>query len=139
MERMIDLLIEGASDDPSHEPLGLYQAAKAVGYQRKAARELAISRVFTEAYYAKKKAFDNNQPQPILCPSLEVVRLQMEHHRQMNKLLQELRDTQQKLDDTRREMVEPYKHCPKNPKPPKSEDGVGYAIRLDPQEAKTDA
>jgi hypothetical protein len=40
MERMINFLIEGAQDDPSHEPLGLCQAAKMADSARN--RELSI-------------------------------------------------------------------------------------------------
>jgi hypothetical protein len=139
MERMIDLLINGAPNDSNHEPVGLYQAAKEVGYQRKAARELAMSPVFVDAYNTKLKAASRKETLPVLCPSLELVREEMRHRKEMSAVLAELKETNQKLDDKRREMVEHYKHCPKSPKPPKFSDGAGYEIRLDPQEADSDA
>jgi hypothetical protein len=139
MERMIDLMIEGDPMEEPQEPLDLYSAAKAAGYLRKAARELAMSPVFAEAYNAKLKAASRKETLPVLCPSLELVREQMRHRQEMNAVLAELKEARQKLDDKRREMVEHYKHCPKNPKAPNFSDGAGYEIRLDPQDAKTDA
>ncbi len=139
MERMIDLMIEGDPTEEPQEPLDLYAAARAVGYQRKAARELANSPAFVEAYNTKLKAASRKEMLPVLCPSLELVREQMRHRQEMNAVLAELKETQQKLDDKRREMIEHYKHCPKNPKAPNFSDGAGYEIRLDPQDAKTDA
>ncbi len=121
------------------EPLDLYSAAKAAGYSRKAARELACTPVFAEVYNIKLKAASRKETLPVLCPSLELVREQMRQRHEMNAVLAELKETQQKLDDKRREMVEHYKHCPKNPMPPKLKERDGYAIRLDPQDAKTDA
>jgi hypothetical protein len=135
MERMIDLMIEGDRMEELQEPLDLYSAAKAVGYQRKAARELANSPAFVEAYNTKLKAASRKETMPVLCPSFELVREQTRHRQEMNALLAELKETQQKLDDKRREMVEHYKLCPKNPKPPKFSDGGGYEIRLGESDA----
>jgi hypothetical protein len=51
MLRMIALMIEGHPDDPSGTRYGLYDAAAAVGYRRRAARALAMAPVFTQAYW----------------------------------------------------------------------------------------
>lgn len=50
MLRMIALMTEGHPDDPSRTPYGLYDAAAAVGYHRRAARALAMAPIFVEAY-----------------------------------------------------------------------------------------
>jgi hypothetical protein len=50
MLRMIFLMCRGNERDPSRTPYDLYSAAAAVGYRRKAARELAMSPAFVEAY-----------------------------------------------------------------------------------------
>lgn len=70
MLRMIDLMVQGHPDDPSRTPYGLYDAAAAVGYQRRAARALIQSALFLDAYY---KALGAQNVQH-LCPTLEQVR-----------------------------------------------------------------
>jgi hypothetical protein len=70
MLRMIDLMVHGHPDDPSRTQYGLYDAAAAVGYYRRAARALAQSPVFVGAYNAAR-AGRNIQPS---CPTLEQVR-----------------------------------------------------------------
>jgi hypothetical protein len=52
MLRMIDLMANGHPDDPGRTRYGLYDAATAVGYYRRAAKALAQSPVFLNAYYA---------------------------------------------------------------------------------------
>ncbi len=70
MLRMIDLMVNGHSDDPGRTPYGLYDAAAAVGYHRRAARALAQSPLFVGAYEAAR-AGRNIQT---ACPTLEQVR-----------------------------------------------------------------
>jgi hypothetical protein len=70
MLRMIDLMVNGHPDDPSRTQYGLYDAAAAVGYYRRAARALAQSPLFVRAYNAAR-AGRNIQPS---CPTLEQVR-----------------------------------------------------------------
>jgi hypothetical protein len=77
MVRMIDLMINGHADDPSHTPYGLYDAAANVGYRRMAARGLAKGPVFVDAYNAAVAAWSRDYPPPNPCPSLADVREQM--------------------------------------------------------------
>jgi hypothetical protein len=65
MLRTISLMVEGHPDDPSRTPYGLYDAAAAVGYRRRAARELAKSEVVVAAYSDAIKAANGNH----LCPT----------------------------------------------------------------------
>jgi hypothetical protein len=47
---MINRMVYGCPNDPNHTPYDLYEAAKAVGYQRRAARHLLRSTLFVNAY-----------------------------------------------------------------------------------------
>lgn len=51
MLRMIDLMVNGHPDDPSRTRYGAYDAAQSCGYHRRAARALARSPLFVDAYY----------------------------------------------------------------------------------------
>jgi hypothetical protein len=64
MVRMIGLMIHGHDWDPSKTPLGIYDAAAAVGYRRKAARHLARSRLFREAYRLARDGASNRHLVP---------------------------------------------------------------------------
>jgi len=66
MIRMIALMIEGHPHDPSRTPFGLYDAAAAVGYRRRAARELAMAPVFVEAYRRAAAGKSNANEVPTL-------------------------------------------------------------------------
>jgi len=69
MLRMIDLMVKGHPDDPSRTPYGLYDAAAAVGYQRRAARALAGTPIFVEAYWRvyRGESSASAVPTPIEC------------------------------------------------------------------------
>jgi len=58
MLTMIHLMVHGHPSDSTHTLYGLYDAAKAVGYRRKAARHLAGSELFAEAYWAARAGED---------------------------------------------------------------------------------
>ncbi len=58
MLTMIHLMVHGHPNDSTHTLYGLYDAAKAVGYRRKAARHLAGSELFAEAYWAARAGED---------------------------------------------------------------------------------
>jgi hypothetical protein len=73
MIRMIDLMVAGHPDDPSHTPYGLYDAAAAVGYRRRAARALAEAPVFAEAYWRAYRGESNASA----IPTLEQVRQEL--------------------------------------------------------------
>jgi len=66
MLRMISLMTEGHPHDPSRTRYGLYDAAAAVGYQRRAARELAMAPVFVEAYRRAAAGKSNANEVPTL-------------------------------------------------------------------------
>jgi hypothetical protein len=51
MKAMIDYMVHGNPNDSTSTPYTLYEAAKAVGYARKAARHIATSPPFVEAYH----------------------------------------------------------------------------------------
>lgn len=70
MLRMIDLMIRGHDWDPTHTPLDMYAAAAAVGYRQKAARHLATSPLFAEAYWRASEG----QSITLWAPSFEEVR-----------------------------------------------------------------
>jgi hypothetical protein len=70
MVRMVGLMIHGHPDDPSHTRYSIYDAATAVGYHRRAARALAMSQVFVDAY--QRAAQGQSLADEI--PSLERVR-----------------------------------------------------------------
>jgi hypothetical protein len=74
MLRMIWLMVRGHPDDPSRTPYGIYEAAAAVGYRRRAARELAISPAFFEAYQRELAGRGNAG----VIPTLEQVRREMQ-------------------------------------------------------------
>lgn len=74
MLRMIALMVHGHPHDPSHTEYGLYDAAHAVGYRRRAARELAMSPLFVEAY---RREFDGRGNAGVI-PTLEEIRREME-------------------------------------------------------------
>ena len=75
MVRMIELMIEGVEDDPSHTPLDVYAAAAAVGYRRRAARRLSVSPVFVAAYQAARAG----QSIAHCTPTFDEVRREAEH------------------------------------------------------------
>jgi len=59
MRRMIDLMVFGHPDDPSGTQYDIYDAAAAVGYRRKAARDLQASPVFQAAYMQALASLQN--------------------------------------------------------------------------------
>jgi hypothetical protein len=73
MIRMILLMINGHPDDPSRTQYGLYDAAAAVGYHRRAARALAMAPVFMEAYWTVYRGESNAGK----VPTIEEVREQI--------------------------------------------------------------
>jgi hypothetical protein len=77
MLRMIHLLVHGNERDPSHTPYGIYDAAHAVGYRRTAARALAMSPVFYEAYQRELDGRGNAG----IVPTLEEIRHELELRR----------------------------------------------------------
>jgi hypothetical protein len=50
MRRMIDLMVFGHPDDPSGTQYTIYDAATAVGYRRKSARDFQASPLFQSVY-----------------------------------------------------------------------------------------
>jgi hypothetical protein len=111
MLRMIALMVHGHPHDPSHTEYGLYDAAHAVGYRRRAARELAMSPLFVEAYRRELAGRGNAG----VIPTLEEV------HREM-----ELRQRKNADRPTAEEIAASAKPAPLAP---------GYMIRLDAPEA----
>ncbi|HLH12426.1 MAG TPA: hypothetical protein VKV77_11175 [Methylovirgula sp.] len=81
---MIELMVSGHPDDPGHVRFGLYDAAAAVGYHRRAARALAQSPVFLEAYHSALAGDDIAH----LCPTLEQVRAMMAKQNAARHLVQ---------------------------------------------------
>lgn len=73
---MIELQVEGHPDDPSRTAYGLYDAAAAVGYHRRAPRALARSPLFLAAYQTAIDAHIGIAGKSIwsLCPTIEEVR-----------------------------------------------------------------
>jgi hypothetical protein len=61
MLRLIASLIEGFSCEQTREPLFLYEAAKSVGYQRRAARKLFDIPVFVRAYESQRAALSSSR------------------------------------------------------------------------------
>jgi hypothetical protein len=74
---MISLLVHGSPVDRTKTPWGIYEAAYAVGFSRRAARELAMSPEFLAAYEREKAGIGNAG----LVPSLEDVRREMQRRR----------------------------------------------------------
>ena len=128
MVRMISLMIDGHPDDPSHTQFGLYDAAESVGYRRRAARELAKSPVFIEAFNAAIIAAQGGEPAPNPCPSLETVRVEEAWRAKCNRILERqieaerrARQLKHELDELRARHPEPVAFVPVgNP---------GYVIR----------
>jgi hypothetical protein len=61
MRRMVDLMVFGHPDDPSGTQYDIYDAAAAVGYRRKAARDLQASPLFQGAYMKALAALRNGE------------------------------------------------------------------------------
>lgn len=61
MRRMIDLMVFGHPDDPSGCQYDIYDAAAAVGYRRKAARDLQASPLFQGVYMKALAALRNGE------------------------------------------------------------------------------
>ncbi len=66
-------MTEGHPDDPSRTPYGLYDAAAAVGYHRRAARALAMASVFAEAYWRAYAGKSNASAIPTLEQVREII------------------------------------------------------------------
>jgi hypothetical protein len=109
---MIELMVHGHPHDPSRTPYGLYDSAHAVGYRRRAARELAMSPLFVEAY---RRELDGRGNAGVI-PTLEEVRREME-----------LRQRKNADRPTAEEIVAAAKPAPLAP---------GYMIRLDAPETE---
>jgi hypothetical protein len=61
MRRMVELMVFGHPDDPSGTQYDIYDAAAAVGYRRKAARDLQASPIFQAAYMKALAALRNGE------------------------------------------------------------------------------
>jgi hypothetical protein len=115
MLRIIALMVHGHPHDPSRTPYGLYDAAHAVGYRRRAARELAMSPLFVEAY---RRELDGRGNAGVI-PTLEEVRREME-----------LRQRKNVVRPAAEEIAASAKPAPLAP---------GYMIRLDAPETEGEA
>jgi hypothetical protein len=74
---MISLLVHGSPVDRTKTPWGIYEAAYAVGFSRRAARELAMSPEFVAAYEREKDGRGNAG----MIPSLDDLRREMQRRR----------------------------------------------------------
>jgi hypothetical protein len=74
MLRMIHLMVHGNERDPSRTRYGLFDAAHAVGYHRRAARALAMSPLFYEAHQRELDGRGNAG----VVPTLEEIRREIE-------------------------------------------------------------
>jgi hypothetical protein len=128
MERMIDLMLDGDPMEQPHEPMDPYSAGKASGYHRKAVRELLGTPAFIAAFEEKRRLYQRDGYLTTMLPTVEHIRDQIRWQAERTALIEELRVARQALDDKRREMVEHYNHCPKNPKRPAA---GGYEILLE--------
>ncbi|MEJ0094156.1 MAG: hypothetical protein WDN46_12180 [Methylocella sp.] len=135
MVKMISLMIDGHSDDRSHTPYGLYDAAEAVGYRRKAARELTKSPVFIEAYNAAFDAAVANQSPPNPCPRLADVRVDVAWRDERHKLLQARRDADARCRRLEEELAEMRSAHPERPAFIRSAN-PGFIIRSRRSEAE---
>jgi hypothetical protein len=70
MLRMITLMIQGDHGNPTRTPLGLYDAAAAVGYLHSAARTLSRFPTFRAALDKAIEAYTKDQPLPNPLPTL---------------------------------------------------------------------
>jgi hypothetical protein len=61
MRRMIDLMVFGHPDDPSGTQYDIYDAAAAVGYHRKSARDFQASPLFQAVYLKALAALRNGE------------------------------------------------------------------------------
>jgi hypothetical protein len=61
MRRMIDLMVFGHPDDPSGTQYDIYDAAAAVGYHRKSARDFQASPLFQAVYMKALAALRNGE------------------------------------------------------------------------------
>ena len=61
MRRMVELMVFGHPDDPSGTQYDIYDAAAAVGYRRKAARDLQASPLFQGVYMKALAALRNGE------------------------------------------------------------------------------
>jgi hypothetical protein len=69
---MIDLMVFGHPDDPSGCQYDIYDAAAAVGYRRKAARDLQASPLFQGVYMKALAALRNGEFAKSIKPIAEI-------------------------------------------------------------------
>jgi hypothetical protein len=131
---MISMMVEGHPDDPSHTQFGLYDAAAAVVYRRRAARELAKSEIFVAAYSDAVKAANGSQPPTNPCPSLALVRAQEAWRVERNQLIAQKVDLKNRLDQVYAELAALRAQQPAFV-PPAS---AGYVIKIARKEGRLD-